>query len=218
MPKIISPIILVLLLLSLLLNGYFLFQKSTSPPDATVETVIDGDTVKLTNGERIRLLGVDAPEIDRCYGKESQQALEKMVLNQKVTITETKPDNYGRTMGLVYLNGTLINTWMVAEGFAKPDYTKNSHSQEFITAYAGAKKEKKGINSDICKRDQVATPPNPACIIKGNIDPATGNKFYHLPTCRQYNQIVIDLSSEEGYFCSETEAQAAGFIKAGGCP
>lgn len=60
--------------------------------------------------------------------------------------------------------------------------------------------------------------PNPSCNIKGNIDKNTYKKFYHLPGCKQYNQIIIDKDLGEKYFCTEQEASKAGFIKASGCP
>ncbi|MFN4212760.1 MAG: hypothetical protein ACK4FL_02235 [Microgenomates group bacterium] len=55
-------------------------------------------------------------------------------------------------------------------------------------------------------------------IIKGNIDKASYQKYYHLPSCKQYHQIVIEKDIGEKYFCSKEEAQKAGFKKAAGCP
>ena len=60
-------------------------------------------------------------------------------------------------------------------------------------------------------------PPSKNCVIKGNIDKGTGEHFYHLPNCRHYNQIVLDLDIGEGFFCSEKEASAAGFHLAPDC-
>lgn len=218
MKKNYSPIILVLLFCSLVLNGYFFITNMvfTRNPDI-VTHVIDGDTFILESGERVRLLGVNAPEEGRCYFDEAKEALSNQLLNKRVIINEEKRDNYGRRMGLVYQDGLLVNTMMIEEGFAKPDYTSNSLSELFITAYNAAKERNLGVNSGICKKGSDTSPPDPTCTIKGNIDKATGNKFYHLPHCRQYNQIVLDLDVGEGYFCSEQEAQKEGFVKAQGC-
>lgn len=219
--RIAPAFVLVALLASLLLNGYFLTRPKMKPPKApeapTVVNVIDGDTFTLNTGERVRLLGVNAPEMGRCDSEEAKAALSNLVLNKPVTIREEKRDTYGRRMGLVYVGDFLVNTEMIALGMAKPDYTNNSEKDDFITAYNDAKAKSLGVNSETCKKTNTATPPDPKCTIKGNIDKATGDKFYHLPSCPHYSQIVLDLDSGENYFCTEEQAHEAGFVKAGEC-
>jgi hypothetical protein len=105
---------------------------------------------------------------------------------------------------------------MIKTGWAKPNYDPNSYSEELKSAYKYASDNKLGVNSSLCKKVN-PTPPSPNCTIKGNIDKATGDHFYHLPSCRHYNQIVLDLDIGEGFFCSETEAQNAGFKLAPDC-
>ena len=56
-----------------------------------------------------------------------------------------------------------------------------------------------------------------ACVIKGNIN-ADGDKIYHLPDCAYYGRTVISEERGEKFFCSEAEAIASGFRKAGNCP
>lgn len=58
---------------------------------------------------------------------------------------------------------------------------------------------------------------NDACVIKGNIS-AKDEKIYHVPGCQSYNQTVINTSDGERMFCSESEAEAAGWRKALNCP
>lgn len=50
-----------------------------------------------------------------------------------------------------------------------------------------------------------------ACQIKGNISPNTGEKIYHLPGQRYYDETRVSLKNGERYFCSEEDAQAAGW-------
>jgi len=83
-------------------------------------------------------------------------------------------------------------------------------------AYKEAKDQKRGIHSELCKHTN-PVPPNPDCTIKGNIDNATGTHLYHLTTCRHYNQIVLDEDIGEQFFCTEKEAQEAGFTLAPDC-
>ena len=52
--------------------------------------------------------------------------------------------------------------------------------------------------------------PPPGCRIKGNISLA-GNKFYHLPSEKNYKQIIIQPEKGERWFCTEAEAQANGW-------
>lgn len=205
--------ILLLLLASLGLNGYFVVSQQKSNMVADVH---DGDTFTLGSGDRVRLLGADAPELSRCGADEAKNLLTKLILHKSVRITEEKRDTYGRRMGLVWVGTTLVNEVMLKEGMARPDYTKNSKSERLKAAYRDASDNNRGIHSPLCK--QVSpSPSSPDCVIKGNIDKGTWNHLYHLPTCRHYNQIVLDADMGEQYFCSEKEAKASGFTLAPDC-
>jgi hypothetical protein len=57
------------------------------------------------------------------------------------------------------------------------------------------------------------TPAPPCDLIKGNIS-SSGEKIYHVPGGANYNQVKIDEAAGEAFFCTEEEAQAAGFRKA----
>ncbi len=208
-----EKILPLLFLLSLLFNILFVGKELS---DQTVEKILDGDTFILNNGERIRLLGIDAPEKTRCGATEATEALSKLILGKPVRITESRRDEYGRKMGLVYFGTILINESMLYSGWARPDYSKNSQTERLKAAYRATSEDNRGINSTQCKKT-TQKPPNPTCVIKGNIDQGTWDHFYHLPTCRHYNQIVLNLDSGENYFCSQKEAQDAGFKLAPDC-
>lgn len=203
----------IVVLVSLALNGYFIVNKNR---EMTVIEVHDGDTFTLGSGDRVRLLGINAPELGNCGATESAYLLKSLVLNKVVKITEDKRDNYGRKMGLVWVGGTLINEEILKTGWARPNYDPNSRSEELKKAYKYASDNKIGVNSSLCKKVN-PTPQNKNCVIKGNIDKGTGEKFYHLSSCRHYNQIVLDLDIGEGFFCSEKEAQKEGFKLASDC-
>ncbi len=205
--------ILILLLASLLAN-VFLVTKTI--PNYLVNNVIDGDTFILANGERIRLLGVNAPELKNCGSEQAKTLLTKLINNKLVIIKEIERDYYGRRMGLVYVGTKLINTEIIKLGWARPDYTKNSQNEKMKLAYKEAKENKRGIHSELCKKVN-PTPLNPSCTIKGNIDQGTWTHLYHLTTCRHYNQIVLDEDIGEQFFCTEREAQDAGFTLAPDC-
>lgn len=65
-------------------------------------------------------------------------------------------------------------------------------------------------------QEQPPPPKEQECVIKGNVN-SDGEKIYHYPGCKSYN--VTKIKPEEGdrWFCTESEAQSAGFRKAGNC-
>lgn len=89
----------------------------------TVLKIIDGDTFVATDGNvrfKVRIVGMDAPEIKQSYGKIAQHSLSTLLLNQKIKIQPVKAgmDMYGRVLGQVYLNGTDVAEAMIKEGRA----------------------------------------------------------------------------------------------------
>lgn len=208
-----QTLLFIFLVISLLFNAYFV-KKSTT--ESTVKEVLDGDTFILGNGDRIRLLSIDAPEKGRCGSLEATVELTNLILDKPVNITEERRDQYGRRMSLVSVGRTLVNEAMLASGWARPTYDKNSQKDLLQTAYHQAVDEKLGIHSAQCKKVD-PKPPSPDCTIKGNIDKGTWDHLYHLPTCRHYNQIILDTDMGEQFFCTEKEAQVAGFTLAPDC-
>jgi micrococcal nuclease len=89
---------------------------------ALVIDVQDGDSLLVDIGgreERVRLIGVNAPERDECFGPAAAAGLREMVAGAKVDIaTDVESrDQYGRLLGYVYLDGTLVNEELARRGF-----------------------------------------------------------------------------------------------------
>ncbi|MCD6156606.1 MAG: thermonuclease family protein [Candidatus Atribacteria bacterium] len=103
---------------------YGLSQHST---EYIVEEVIDGDTIKLKSGERVRYIGIDTPELKGKDGKpefyawEAKEANRKLVEGKKVKLEfdVEKRDRYGRLLAYVYVDGLMVNEWLVANGYAR---------------------------------------------------------------------------------------------------
>ena len=97
--------------------------------------VTDGDSIKVktvTNKiNKVRLLYIDAPEINQQYGKSSKIFLEKIILNQNIIINTEKNDRYGRQLGEVYLythdKRVFINAKMIKSGNAWVYITNRSN-------------------------------------------------------------------------------------------
>jgi len=101
------------------------------PEYSVVTRVIDGDTIEIENGERVRLVCMDAPELgEDCY-REAKERLEELVLDEKVKLVRDVSDRgkYGRLVRYVYkIDGTFVDELMVREGYAiaypySPDIT-----------------------------------------------------------------------------------------------
>lgn len=87
-----------------------------------VSRIIDGDTVALENGEQLRYLGVDAPEltIGQCYSLEAAERNRDLVTGQDITFYRdiSERDQYGRILGYAYLpDGTFVNAKLIEEGY-----------------------------------------------------------------------------------------------------
>jgi hypothetical protein len=159
-------------------------------------------------------MGVDSPEYGSCGADAAKKFLTGLVLNKVVRLENETTEAYGRSLANVYVDGAYINEKIMAAGFARPDYRPNRYRDQLTAAFHLAKNAKLGAWSDEC---QNGLPPQKDCVIKGNIDQQTYEKFYHLPKCRHYNQIQLNLAFGERWFCSEAEATAAGFKRGGGC-
>ncbi len=105
--------------------------ESSVEAEATVVRVTDGDTVRITpeiDGEnRVRLLGVDTPEIDpergsEPYGEEATRFTQRNIQDQDVTLEfdVEREDDYGRLLAYAYLpDGSMFNETLLREGYAQ---------------------------------------------------------------------------------------------------
>ena len=116
---------LCLMTLGASLPGVVWAQSPPAPQvyEARVTRVSDGDTVwvqPLSGGRyrKLRLEGLDAPEICQNGGPASRDALAQRVLRQNVTVTERQRDDYGRGLARLRHAGDDVGGWMVASGQA----------------------------------------------------------------------------------------------------
>ena len=88
----------------------------------SVVGVTDGDTIKVLDASRdihkVRLTGIDAPEKDQPFGRESAQHLSAMIAGRGVFVESTGKDKYGRTLGKVLVDGRDMNLEQVKAGYA----------------------------------------------------------------------------------------------------
>lgn len=115
-----------------------------------VTRVIDGDTFETETGEKVRLIGINAPEISDIFGKESKQHLSDIIENKIVDLQtdniSNDRDRYNRLLRYVIIDGIDINKKMVSDGFAFA-YLKYhfSKSSEYEQAQIQAREKNIGI-------------------------------------------------------------------------
>ncbi len=107
-------------------------QQSTSETkqqisqNTTVTRVIDGDTVEIQGGAKVRYIGIDTPESVKpntpiqCFAKEASEKNKELVLGKEVRLEKdvSETDKYGRLLRYVYVGDTMINEVLVKEGYA----------------------------------------------------------------------------------------------------
>ncbi len=110
-------------------------------------TIIDGDTFELETGEKVRLIGIDAPELSQPGGEESRQYLTQLILNKGVTLERgyEERDNYNRLLRFVYIDDVCINEEMIRQGYAEARYLTDSIREYYIKLEMEAEIAKAGL-------------------------------------------------------------------------
>ncbi|MBU4360904.1 thermonuclease family protein [Candidatus Parcubacteria bacterium] len=221
---------------------------SADAPLYLVTKVIDGDTFEISSKERVRFINIDAPEKGECYFEESTKALKDLIEGKYVRLIKDVQGvgDFGRLLRYVILPNTqmdtdvktditdnksgddiLVDKYLAQNGYARymPSPPNNQYRDLISSAMWQAYDDQLGmwgvcgyVPENINKRQQDTGPENEDCIIKGNISEKGFGKTYLIPGCDNYNSVKVDTRKDEQYFCTEKEAQDAGFWKANGCP
>lgn len=134
----------------------------------TVTRAIDGDTIELSDGQKVRLLGVDTPESHKnsklkkdlkrtgqsetetlALGKKSWKFTQAMTEGKEVRLEKEqshKKDYFNRTLAYVYVNGKSLNEALISSGYACA-YTKYQFNKKakFVSLQKQAQKNKVGL-------------------------------------------------------------------------
>lgn len=115
----------------------------------------DGDTLDLRNGDRVRLVQIDAPELGEgeCYSRESRSELERLAapgepieLEPDADLDDT--DRYGRQLRYVHAAGANVNVELVRRGAATPYFRRGdegAYADELLDAVAEARRASRGM-------------------------------------------------------------------------
>lgn len=134
--------------------------EGVASESARVVRVIDGDTVELDSGEKLRYIGIDTPETVApnqpvgCFGKEATTRNRELVEGREVQLEMDvkNTDRYGRLLRYVYIDDVMINELLVQEGFAisnayPPDI---KYQDRFDAAQLMAQQAAKGLWGETC--------------------------------------------------------------------
>ena len=148
------------------------FGRNYNYADISVKRVVDGDTLLLDNGERVRLIGIDTPELHESaklerdaqrskqdareiqeMGKRAYEFTKKLVEGKRVSLEfdVEKQDRYGRLLAYVFLkDGTFVNNEIVKQGYASlmtfPPNVK--YADSFRNSLQEARENKRGLWQD----------------------------------------------------------------------
>jgi len=207
-------------------------QKTHAPtPDISppyVTRVIDGDTIELANGEKVRLIGLDTPETlhpekpVEYYGEEASEFTKRMVEGKRIRLEYDvqQRDRYGRLLAYVYLeDGTFLNAELLRQGYANlathPPNVK--HVEQFVQLQREARENHRGRwAAGGPESFEMTAPPRgspsqsriPNPFAEGKYVGSSQSNIYHYPDCywalKIYPQNLI-------HFQSAKEAQEKGY-------
>ena len=142
--------------LAVFVVGAFLIGGApTAYAASNVSKIVDGDTITMSNGEKVRLIQIDTPELasKECYGIQAKSELTKL-LNQAGEVSLTSDpnldevDKYGRLLRYVFIGNTNLNLKLIEIGAAAPYFyrgEKGIYAAQLLKAAQTAQKRKLGM-------------------------------------------------------------------------
>lgn len=189
--------------------------------------IADGDTITVMHdgrGEKIRLYGIDTPERRQDFGRKAKRFLSDLVFRKIVEIQPEDTDRYGRTVGLVLVDGLNVNREIVKAGYAwvYRKYCIKPFCAEWLDLEDTARRRGIGLWSHSnpippweFRRGKRSASGSSTAKTRQATGPYHGNrksKVFHAPNCLQYNCKNCTV-----IFQTREEAIAAGYRPGGGC-
>lgn len=135
-------VLVLLVVAALAIAGWFMLGSpsgaaiAANKEPALVTRIVDGDTIVVEGGQKVRLLGMDTDERgEPCY-TEAKNVLAGLILNKEVQLERDGEDKdmYGRLLRWIWLDNKLINEELVRLGLAAARFEQPVHYQERIVA------------------------------------------------------------------------------------
>lgn len=176
---------------------------ATSTP-ATVSEVVDGDTVRLSDGRRVRVIGIDTPERGQCGYEEATAHLETLVLGRQVALVPgatSDADTHGRLLRYLDVDGLDAGRDQIAQGLAVARYDSRD-------GYGRHPRETDYVSLDAATPDATGCDPRTTTTTGGTAGGTTGTSAQPQPFAA-----VPDSGAQPGtdvYFRNCAAARAAG--------
>jgi len=133
---------------TILLIFLFLFLPVTESINALVIGVASGDSIIVTLSDskqlKVRLEGIDCPELDQEYGDSAKMATVALCFKKHVRLEKTGVDTYGRTLAFVYVGDLCVNRELIRLGMAW-QYAQYNNDPELKQLELEARKNKVGL-------------------------------------------------------------------------
>ena len=147
-------IVALLAVVALALGAFVVLTRGSSSSGAVVARVIDGDTIELLGGQRVRLVQIDTPEKhEECYGDAASAVTGRLLPPGTRVRIEQDPgldqvDRYRRKLAYVWKGDEDVNVTLVREGAAGVWFyggIRGRHASELLRATEQARAERKGL-------------------------------------------------------------------------
>lgn len=200
------------------------FRQDSQAWSGRVVALEDGDSGKALSGLttiEFRLYGIDAPEFGQPYCMQAKRTAAGLLQGKQIEFKTTDRDQYGREVGLAYVNGRCINEELIGRGCAwvYPAYCKERFCADWAALEALARSKKVGLWRDsnplppwqyrqtngrpyLNRRAAIPTQAAVAVEFHGN----TLSKVFHGPKCEHYNCKNCTMR-----FYTKAQAMQAGF-------
>ncbi len=133
----------ILSMLVLVILTVFASSDEKHPNEYYVKKVIDGDTIELESGEKVRFIGINTPETNspqkknECFGREAKEYTKDLLEGEWITLQRdvSETDRFGRLLRYVYLKNELVNDKLVKQGYAyASSYPPDIHFQDVFSS------------------------------------------------------------------------------------
>lgn len=183
---------------------FLLFPCLTYAVTGKVISIADGDTITILSDKsqhKIRLYGIDTPEKGQAFGNAAKKYTSKLVAGKTVDVEDYDTDKYGRTVGVVFVNGVNVNQSLINAGLAwqYQKYCKASFCGDWVRLEERAKATGIGLwaendpvppwdwrrgarNSSHSKDASSALSPD-----RGSYHGNTNSHIFHSSSCRSFN-------------------------------
>lgn len=190
----------------LIVSGCARKRPSDTGEMATVVGVIDGDTVELEDGRRVRLIGIDTPERGDLYSDSATNLTTRLCLNKRIRMEfdSDKIDRYGRTLAFLWDDTLLVNREIIQQGWAWCYFFQGNlrHSRDLLLAQREAMDNQLGLWREVPASDE------------NRYRASFVSYRFHRPDCKGMDRVDPDL---EVVYESKLSAFYDGYSPCGMC-